>query len=87
MEAEGFTLNDRDVIGITESLVARAQGNYVTVQAVTAELNRKFGTDDIGVVFPILSRNRFSMILKAIANGFSQVHLQLSYPAMRWEIP
>ncbi|NLC52479.1 MAG: F420-0--gamma-glutamyl ligase [Firmicutes bacterium] len=81
MEAEGFCLGDRDVIGITESLVARAQENYVTVEAVTTELNRKFGTDEIGVVFPLLSRNRFAMFLKAIANGFSQVHLLLSYPA------
>ena len=81
MEAEGFALGDRDVIGITESLVARAQGNYVTVEAVTAELNKKFGTDEIGVVFPLLSRNRFAMFLKAIANGFSRVYLLLSYPA------
>jgi F420-0:gamma-glutamyl ligase len=81
MEAEGFALRDRDVIGITESLVARAQGNYVSVEAVTAELNKKFGTDEIGVVFPLLSRNRFAMLLKAIANGFSRVHLLLSYPA------
>ncbi|HEY8392104.1 MAG TPA: coenzyme F420-0:L-glutamate ligase [Capillibacterium sp.] len=81
MEAEGFKLNDRDVIGVTESLVARAQGNYVTLPLVTADLNRKFGRDELGVVFPILSRNRFSLILKAIANGFSRVYVQLSYPA------
>ncbi|NLW59123.1 MAG: F420-0--gamma-glutamyl ligase [Firmicutes bacterium] len=81
MAAEGFTLGDRDVIGITESLVARAQGNYVTVEAVTAELNQKFGRDEIGVVFPMLSRNRFAMLLKAIAAGFSRVYLLLSYPA------
>ncbi|NLY90120.1 MAG: F420-0--gamma-glutamyl ligase [Firmicutes bacterium] len=81
MGAEGFKLNDGDVIGITESLVARAQGNYVTLPLVTADLNEKFGADDLGVVFPILSRNRFSLILKAIANGFSRVYLQLSYPA------
>src|SRR5690606_26751221 len=81
MAAEGFTLGDRDVIGLTESLVARAQGNYVTVEAVTAELNQKFGRDEIGVVFPMLSRNRFAMLLKAIAAGFSRVYLLLSYPA------
>ena len=81
MEEEGFALRDRDVIGITESLVARAQGNYVTVDAVTAELNKKFGTDEIGVVFPLLSRNRFAMFLKAIARVFSRVYLLLSYPA------
>ncbi|HHT49209.1 MAG TPA: F420-0--gamma-glutamyl ligase [Firmicutes bacterium] len=81
MGKEGFKLNAGDVIGITESLVARAQGNYVTLPLVTAELNRKFGADELGVVFPILSRNRFSLILKAIATGFSRVYLQLSYPA------
>ncbi len=81
MSAEGFKLNNGDVIGITESLVARAQGNYVTLPLVTADLNRKFGAGDLGVVFPILSRNRFSLILKAIANGFSRIYLQLSYPA------
>ena len=72
MEAEGFALRDRDVIGITESLVARAQGNYVSVEAVTAELNKKFGTDEIGVVFPLLSREPLCDALKAIANGFSR---------------
>jgi F420-0:gamma-glutamyl ligase len=81
IEAEGFSLGDRDVIGITESLVARAQGNFVTVSEVTADLNRIFGSDEIGVVFPLLSRNRFSTILKAIAEGFSQVYLLLSYPS------
>lgn len=80
MEAEGISLGDRDVIGITESLVARAQGNFVTLGEVTADLNRKFGADEIGVVFPLLSRNRFSTILKAIAEGFSRVYLLLSYP-------
>ena len=80
MEAEGISLGDRDVIGITESLVARAQGNFVTLGEVTADLNRKFGVDEIGVVFPLLSRNRFSTILKAIAEGFSRVYLLLSYP-------
>lgn len=80
-EAEGFSLGDRDVIGITESLVARAQGNFVAVSEVTADLKRKYGADEIGVVFPLLSRNRFSTILRAIAEGFSQVFLLLSYPS------
>lgn len=78
---EGFSINDRDVLGVTESLLARAQGNYVTVAEITAELREKFGPGEIGVVFPILSRNRFSPIMRAIAEGFSRVHLLLSYPA------
>ena len=85
--AEGFALRDRDVIGITESLVARAQGNYVSVEAVTAELNKKFGTDEIGVVFPLLSRNRFAMLLKAIANGFPGCTFCSAIPRMKWGIP
>ncbi len=78
---EKYELNDRDVVGITESLVARAQGNYITIDELIKDLNNKFGSKEIGVVFPILSRNRFSLILKAIAKGFSQVYLLLSYPA------
>ena len=78
---EGFSLRDRDVIGITESLVARAQGNYVTLEVVSKELNQKFGHEELGVVFPMLSRNRFAPILKAIARSFSRVYLLLSYPA------
>ncbi len=76
---EGFTLNDHDVLGITESLVARAQGNYVTLDSIAGEIKEKF-SGEVGVVFPILSRNRFSMILKAIARGADKVHLLLSYP-------
>jgi F420-0:gamma-glutamyl ligase len=79
-EEEGYELRDGDVIGITESLVARAQGNYVTVDDVADEVKSKFG-DEVGVVFPILSRNRFALILKGIARGCGRVHLLLSYPA------
>lgn len=78
---EGISLRDRDVIGITESLVARAQGNYVTLEVVSKDLNSKFGAEEVGVVFPIISRNRFALILKAITKSFAQVYLLLSYPA------
>lgn len=79
-EVEGYKINDGDVIGITESLVARAQGNYVTVDAIAQEIRQKFG-GEVGVVFPILSRNRFSMILKGIAKGSDRIILLLSYPS------
>jgi len=81
VNSEGFQLKDKDVIGITESLVARTQGNYITVDEIAAEIKKKFNDAEIGVVFPILSRNRFSMILKGIARGARKVHLLLSYPA------
>ena len=74
-----FNIKDRDVIGITESLVARCQGNYVTVDDIADEVRDKF-KGEVGVVFPILSRNRFSMILKGIARGAKKVFLLLSYP-------
>lgn len=80
-KCEGFSLRDRDVIGITESLVARAQGNYVTVDNIVEDLNSKFKGDDIAVLFPILSRNRFAIILKAIARTGKNVHLFLNYPS------
>ncbi len=78
---DGIALRDRDVIGVTESLVARAQGNYVTLDDIAAEIREKYPAGEVGVVFPILSRNRFSLILKAIARGARRVHVQLSYPA------
>ncbi|PRR78071.1 F420-0:Gamma-glutamyl ligase [Clostridium liquoris] len=77
---EGYSLKDMDVIGVTESLVARAQGNYVTVDQIAFDISNKF-KGDIGLVFPILSRNRFSIILKAIAKSGRKIHLLLSYPA------
>ncbi len=79
-ESENFEIRDRDVIGITESIVARSQGNYVTIDDIAEEVREKFN-GEVGIVFPILSRNRFSMILKAIAKGADQVFLLLSYPA------
>ncbi|MFW5998722.1 MAG: coenzyme F420-0:L-glutamate ligase [Bacillota bacterium] len=78
-ENEGYDLNDKDVVGVTESLVARAQGNYVTVDDIAQEISEKY-PDNIGIVFPILSRNRFSMILKSIARTGRKIYLQLSYP-------
>jgi F420-0:gamma-glutamyl ligase len=79
-EAEGYELRDRDVIGITESIVARTQGNYVCIEDIARDISRKF-SGDIAVVFPILSRNRFSMILKGIALSGRKIHLFLNYPA------
>ncbi|NLV91478.1 MAG: F420-0--gamma-glutamyl ligase [Firmicutes bacterium] len=80
-EAEGFTLRDRDIVGITESLVARTQGNYASIDDITADINSKFTKDkDIAVLFPILSRNRFAQILKGIANTGKKIYLLLSYP-------
>jgi F420-0:gamma-glutamyl ligase len=77
---ENFEVKDRDVIGITESLVARAQGNYATAEAIGKDIASKFH-EDIGVVFPILSRNRFSIILKGIALSGRKIHLLFSYPS------
>ena len=80
-ESEGFELRDRDVIGITESIVARAQGNYATVQDIAADVKAKLGGETVGVIFPILSRNRFAINLKGIAMGCKKVVLRLSYPS------
>ena len=80
-EIEGFSLNDRDVISMTESIVARAQGNYATVDDIAADVKAKFGDNTVGVIFPILSRNRFSICLKGIAKGAKKIVLMLSYPS------
>ena len=80
-ESEGFTLRDRDVICLTESIVARAQGNYVSVQNIADDVRAKLGGETIGVIFPILSRNRFAICLKGIAMGAKKVVLMLSYPS------
>ena len=79
-EHENFYINDRDIIGITESLVARAQGNYATSEDIAQDINNKFH-GDIGIVFPILSRNRFSIILKGIALTGKKIYLLLNYPS------
>ena len=78
---EGFSLRDRDVIALTESIVARAQGNYASVDAIAADVRQKLGGGTIGVMFPILSRNRFAICLKGIAMGAKKVVLMLSYPS------
>lgn len=78
---EGFELRDRDVISITESVVARSQGNYATVEDIAADVKAKLGGGVIGVIFPILSRNRFAICLKGIAMGAKKIVLMLSYPS------
>lgn len=80
-ESEGFSLKNRDVIGITESIVARAQGNYATVQNIADDVKAKTGGETVGVIFPILSRNRFAINLKGIAMGCKKIVLMLSYPS------
>lgn len=80
-ESEGFAIRDRDVIAATESIVARAQGNYASVDAIAKDVKQKLGGETIGVIFPILSRNRFSICLKGIARGAKKVVLMLSYPS------
>ena len=80
-ESVGFSLHDRDVVAITESIVARAQGNYCTVDDIAEDVKRKLGGNDIGVVFPITSRNRFSVLLSGIARGAKKIYLMLSYPS------
>lgn len=80
-QAEGFSIRDRDVISITESIVARSQGNYATVDDIAADVKEKLGGDTVGVIFPILSRNRFAICLRGIAKGCRKVVLMLSYPS------
>ena len=80
-ESEGFEMRDRDVISITESIVARAQGNYAAVEAIAEDVKAKLGGETIGVIFPILSRNRFAICLRGIAMGAKKVVLMLSYPS------
>jgi len=80
-ESEGFELRDRDVISITESIVARAQGNYASVDAIAEDVKTKFGGETIGVITPILSRNRFAICLKGIAKGVKKIVLMLGYPS------
>ena len=80
-ENEPFALNDRDVIAITESVVARTQGNYASVDNIAKDVRAKFGNGPIGVLFPILSRNRFAILLKGMARGADKIVLMLSYPS------
>ena len=78
---EGFSLRDRDVIAMTESIVARAQGNYASVEAIAEDVRQKLGGETVGVIFPILSRNRFAICLRGIAKGAKKIVLMLSYPS------
>ncbi len=80
-EIEGFPINDRDVIAMTESIVARSQGNYASVDDIAADVKAKLGGETVGVIFPILSRNRFAICLRGIAKGAKKVVLMLSYPS------
>ncbi|AUM86813.1 F420-0--gamma-glutamyl ligase [Clostridium botulinum] len=80
-EIEGFEINDKDVVTVTESVVARAQGNYATIDQIAKDVKSKFGDDTIGVIFPILSRNRFAICLRGIAKGAKKIVLMLSYPS------
>lgn len=81
MAEDGFELHDRDIIAVTESVVARADGNYASVDDIAADVRAKLGGGTVGVVFPILSRNRFAICLRGIARGSKKVVLMLSYPS------
>jgi len=80
-EQEGYSIREKDIVAITESVVARAQGNYASVDAIAKDVRNKFGNETIGVIFPILSRNRFAICLRGIAKGAKKIVLMLSYPS------
>ncbi len=80
-ESEGYALRDRDIVAMTESIVARAQGNYASVDAIAADVKAKLGGETVGVIFPILSRNRFAICLRGIARASKKIVLMLSYPS------
>lgn len=80
-EVEGFPIRNRDIVALTESIVARAQGNYASLDAIAKDVEEKFGDETVGVIFPILSRNRFGSCLKGIARGVEKVVIMLSYPS------
>ena len=80
-EIDGFELRDKDVVAVTESIVARSQGNYASIEAIAKDVKAKLGGETIGVIFPILSRNRFAVCLRGIAMGAKKVVLMLSYPS------
>lgn len=80
-ESGQFELHDRDVVAITESVVARSQGNYASIEAIAKDARKKMDSDTIGVIFPILSRNRFSVCLRGIATGVKKIYLMFSYPS------
>ena len=78
---EGFELKDRDVVAVTESVVARSQGNYAGIEAIAKDVREKFGGGHIGLTFPILSRNRFAIVLRGIAKAADKITLMLSFPS------
>jgi len=80
-ESEGFKFKDKDIVAVTEAVVSIADGNYVSIDEIANDIRTKFPSGNIGLVFPILSRNRFSMILRSIARGANKITIQLSYPA------
>ena len=80
-KSEGFNFNDRDIVAITEAVVGISEGNFVTVDTIVKDIHRKFKTEELGIVFPILSRNRFSLILKAIARSMKKITILLSFPS------
>ena len=80
-ESEGYAMRDRDIVAMTESIVARAQGNYASIEAIATDVRNKLGGETIGVIFPILSRNRFAVCLRGIAMGAKKIVLMLSYPS------
>ena len=78
---ENITFNDRDIVAMTEAIVGRAQGNYASVENIAKDVKTKFGGETVGVIFPILSRNRFAICLRGIAKGAKKIVLMLSYPS------
>ena len=81
LQSENIPIGEKDVVAVTEAVVARAQGNYATVDQIAADIRQKLGGETIGVVFPILSRNRFSILLRGFARGAKKIVLLLSYPS------
>ena len=80
-EEQGIRFADKDIVAVTEAVVARSQGNYVTTDAIAKDCAAKFGTDTVGLTFPILSRNRIAICLKGIAKAFKKAYILLSYPS------
>ena len=80
-KCEGFSLRDKDIVGLTEAIVARAQGNYASVDQIAQDVKQKYKCDTVGLIFPILSRNRFAICLKGISKAFKKIYLMFSYPS------
>ena len=80
-ESEGFKFHDKDIVAITEAVVGKAEGNFVTVDDIATDMQEKYPSKEVGIVFPILSRNRFSICLKGMARGMDKIYIQLSFPS------